>query len=58
MLAVGATGVHDGTTVGPLTVVVLQVVLVQLFPEAAVTGVQAATAVGPVVAGVGQLVVV
>ena len=48
MPAVGVTGVHDPTTVGPLTVVVLQLVAVQLLPAAAATGVQVATATGAV----------
>lgn len=48
MPAVGATAVHDPTTVGPLTVVVLQLVAVQLLPAAAATGVQVATATGAV----------
>ena len=58
MAAVGATGVQVATTVGPLTVSVAQVVVVQLLPAAAAEGMQAATATLVVVTGAGQLVVV
>ena len=58
MAEVGVIGVHEATTVGPLTIVVLQVVVVQLLPELALLGVQLATATLVVVFGVGHVVVV
>ena len=58
MAAVGATGVQVATTVGPLTVVVAQVVVVQLLAADAAAGVQAATGTAGVVTGAGQVVLV
>ena len=57
MPAVGATAVQLATGVGPLRVVVAQVVAVKLFPAAAAAAAQVTTGVGPVVA-VLQVVVV
>ena len=48
---------HDATPVGPV-VMVLQVVLIQLFPDVAEVGLQLAIDVGPVVMAAGQVVVV
>ena len=58
MAAVGATGVHVATTVGPLTVVVAQVVLVKLLAAVGPLGAQAATGTFVVTTAAGQVVVV